>query len=241
MSAASSSSSSDISCPPALQAAVAAAIGATAQRNTSVPESTSLFDCKRGVPRISIESYIHRIARYSPCDAQVFVLLCVYIDRVTRAHPGLYLSPRNMHRLTIVSFVISMKFYSDRYYKNSYNARVGGIEVSELNTLEMHMLDLLGFHLMVTTDEYEICQQTIMKRAPLFQVAPAQPRLSSFDTPGSVKKSQDTVAPTPGNICAFLMSSVQKIPKAVSALQGKSKQEKAASASAATTLVLAPS
>lgn len=161
-----------------------------------------------------------------------------------------------------------MKFYSDRYYKNSYNARVGGIEVSELNTLEMHMLDLLGFHLvlhrflhciqqnmkMVTADEYEICQQTIMKRAPLFQVAPAQPRLSSFDTPGSVKKSQDTVAPTPGNICAFLMSSVQstqieckgsltylEIPKAVSALQGKSKQEKAASASAATTLVLAPS
>lgn len=60
MSAASSSSSSDISCPPALQAAVAAAIGATAQRNTSVPESTSLFDCKRGVPRISIESCVYQ-------------------------------------------------------------------------------------------------------------------------------------------------------------------------------------
>ena len=43
---------------------------------------------------------------------------------------------------------------SRRHYNNAYFARVGGVELSEMNALELHLLFALRFHLNVAPDTF---------------------------------------------------------------------------------------
>lgn len=42
----------------------------------------------------------------------------------------------SIHRLIITAVNIVQKFYSDKFYSSSYVAKVGGLELKELNLLE---------------------------------------------------------------------------------------------------------
>ena len=62
----------------------------------------------------------------------------------------------------IISLLAATKFFDDRYYENSYYAKVGGLKNSELNALEALFLQLINFQLYVTSEEYEKCKQTLI-------------------------------------------------------------------------------
>ncbi|KAH3743936.1 Pho cyclin 6/7 [Pelomyxa schiedti] len=139
-------------------------------------EAVSPFEAKRGVPKISVLDYMRRIAKYCPCAAHVFIVMCIYIDRVTRVH--VMLTPTTVHRLILAAFVISMKFYSDKYYKNSYNARVGGVDLEELNFLERSMLFMMDFNLVITPEDFQQYSDMIQRCEPFFRCYTPDSRFS---------------------------------------------------------------
>ena len=47
------------------------------------------------------------------------------------------------------------KFYSDEFLRNDDYALVGGIE-REINELETEILDMIGFELLISSEEYTI-------------------------------------------------------------------------------------
>ena len=47
------------------------------------------------------------------------------------------------------------KFYSDEFLRNDDYALVGGIE-REINELEAEILDMIGFQLLISSEEYAI-------------------------------------------------------------------------------------
>jgi len=49
------------------------------------------------------------------------------------------------------SLLTAIKFFDDAYYQNSYIARVGGLKVQELNSLEQDFLSYLKFELSADT------------------------------------------------------------------------------------------
>uniref|UniRef100_A0A7S0GTG5 Cyclin n=1 Tax=Amorphochlora amoebiformis TaxID=1561963 RepID=A0A7S0GTG5_9EUKA len=105
-------------------------------------------------PQISIEGYVSRIAKYSQCNAQSFILALIYIDRLIQRNPSFLITSLNAHRLFITAIVAAAKFSSDFFFKNSFYAKVGGISTAELNELELEFLFRTHFDLFVKKDTF---------------------------------------------------------------------------------------
>lgn len=114
----------------------------------------------RALPTIDIFSYLSRILRYCPCSNECFLSLLVYFDRMSKnqlARTGrpFSIDSYNIHRLIIAGIMVSSKYFSDVYYTNTRYAKVGGLPVSELNSLELEFLVLNDFNLSVPISDLQ--------------------------------------------------------------------------------------
>jgi len=100
-------------------------------------------------PLITIKFYLNRIARYSNCSKECFVLALIYIDRLMQKNRTFLVNSLNVHRLTIMAVMLGAKFYDDRYFNNAYFAKVGGVSLKEINVLEIEFLFMINFNLFV--------------------------------------------------------------------------------------------
>ena len=53
---------------------------------------------------------------------------------------------RNVHRLMITAVVVATKYYDDFYFKNTFYAKLGGIQTQLLNEMEEEFLHMLNFN-----------------------------------------------------------------------------------------------
>lgn len=103
----------------------------------------------------TLESYISRLVLYANCSRSVFVNALVYLDRIKKTDPRLAISEMNVHRVLMTAVVLSVKFLEDELYRNSYFAKVGGIQtVEEFNRLEGTFLEAIGWAVHVDNAEY---------------------------------------------------------------------------------------
>ena len=56
----------------------------------------------------------------------------------------------------IVATLITQKFYSDQFYSNSYIAKIGGLELIELNWLEQIFIKIIDWDFTVYPDDYKL-------------------------------------------------------------------------------------
>ncbi|XP_072957073.1 cyclin-U2-1 [Typha angustifolia] len=114
------------------------------------------FDSCR-VLDMTIQSFLERIFRYAQVSPPVYVVAYVYIDRLCRYSDaaGLRVTSTNVHRLLATSIMVASKFLEDMNYRNSYYAKVGGLSTSEMNSLEVNFLFLIGFKLNVSVCVFE--------------------------------------------------------------------------------------
>jgi len=131
-----------------------AALGCRPQRLTCFHASV--------VPKLAVCAYLERIAEYYNCSNQCLVCSLVYIDRMVRLHPEFVVSPLNVHRLIAVSMMLAAKFWDDRFYSNSYYAKVAGLRVQEMCALEAQFLKLIEWQLLVQADDYSLHESRIL-------------------------------------------------------------------------------
>eukprot|EP00826_Nyctotherus_ovalis_P015970 TRINITY_DN1458_c0_g1_i10.p1 TRINITY_DN1458_c0_g1~~TRINITY_DN1458_c0_g1_i10.p1 ORF type:complete len:195 (-),score=39.20 TRINITY_DN1458_c0_g1_i10:28-612(-) len=112
----------------------------------------SPFDSK-GIPGISIYSYVERIHKHAGCSDSCFILAYTYIERAVNS-PGFILSRQNIHRLLLAAMLLAIKFNDDVYANNKSYALIGGVELDEINILESSMLTLLQYQLFVDQEVY---------------------------------------------------------------------------------------
>jgi len=60
-----------------------------------------------------------------------------------------------------MSLIVAIKFMEDKYYKNDYYAKVGGITVKELNKLEIEFLLMINFKLFVELEVFNQFREKI--------------------------------------------------------------------------------
>ena len=108
----------------------------------------------RKPPSVSLHKYLERLSDYMKCSEECYVLAMIYIERLMKADCALTLNSLCVHRLILSAVAIAAKFFDDKYYKNSYYARVGGISVQEINTLERNFLFIIDFNLYVSDKQY---------------------------------------------------------------------------------------
>jgi hypothetical protein len=113
------------------------------------PKKTS-FDNKI-IPGISINYYIKRILKYCLINHSTAVFCLILIDRI----PEEFLVSRfNIHKIILASMLIASKINEDKIHTNAYFSRVGGINLFEMNTLEIDLLNLIQFNLFVNEGTY---------------------------------------------------------------------------------------
>ncbi|EMD40981.1 hypothetical protein CERSUDRAFT_111554 [Gelatoporia subvermispora B] len=132
----------------------------TSASRHSLSTTSALAFHARNVPTIPLDNYLFRIHKYCPASNEVFVSLLVYFDRMGklakeacgRTFPIDYY---NIHRLIIAGVTVASKFFSDVFYTNSRYAKVGGLPLPELNTLELQFLLLNDFRLRISCEEMQ--------------------------------------------------------------------------------------
>ncbi len=67
------------------------------ENNSSLTIGCSPFNSKKA-PGISVRDYLARLARYSRCSAESFLLAVVYIDRYFQERPKEFLCALNFHK-----------------------------------------------------------------------------------------------------------------------------------------------
>lgn len=93
--------------------------------------------------------------RYSHCSPVCFIAAGIYMERLAEQHPALAPTSLNLHRLLFTGVVIAIKFFDDKYYSNGFYAKVGGVSRSELNLLELEMLQLMSFNAYVGVEDIQ--------------------------------------------------------------------------------------
>ncbi len=119
--------------------------------------------------------YFYRLKNYSGCSDSCSILAFIYIDRVLQKNPQFRVCGYNIHRyiliryplfrLALAAVVLAIKYQDDYYHDNEYYSKVGGISRTELNCLEVEMLNLLHFELYVHPALYSQYVEEIKKNA----------------------------------------------------------------------------
>ncbi len=105
------------------------------------------------IPGIPIDYYIERIKKYSGVEDSTLVLTLIYCDKICGLNNFL-IQPHNIHRLFISCCLLAIKYNEDCFYTNEYYAKVGGIDLNEMNYLERCCIELLNFDLFVDQNIY---------------------------------------------------------------------------------------
>eukprot|EP00960_Hanusia_phi_P069867 767180-Hanusia_phi.AAC.2 len=124
------------------------------QKLDGKPSKVTVFHGHRP-PNISVKSYLERIKTFGGCSTCCFVLGVLYLERLASSDATYLLNSYNMHRLVLTAVMVATKFVDDFYFSNSYWSKVGGIQIEELNGLELEFLFLSGFSLHVQRAEYD--------------------------------------------------------------------------------------
>lgn len=154
----------------------------------------SCFD-SRIVPEISIHNYLERINLYTECSEACFIIAYIYIRRVLKGF-GFVLSKHNVHRLLLTSIVLAIKSIDDEYANNKIYAAIGGVELNELNTLEVSMLELLRYKTFVhhrsyfktvnrLVQQYAQSEKEEVELKPLKLIGSLESLITIADTSGS--------------------------------------------------------
>jgi hypothetical protein len=114
----------------------------------------SLFKSSK-IPEISIEKFIERLAKYTLIEESTLIISLMYIDRYCDCSKN-KLSMFNIHRLLIISVLLSIKFNEDENFSNEHYCKVGGIKVEEMIALELEYLKSIEWNIFVKSEDYEI-------------------------------------------------------------------------------------
>lgn len=80
-----------------LAAKIVAILEGIIAANANLPCAETPFNVTQ-VPSISVSAYVARIAQYSQCSPEAYILAIIYIDRYHRDHGETCLNRRNIHK-----------------------------------------------------------------------------------------------------------------------------------------------
>uniref|UniRef100_A0A7S3G0J3 Cyclin n=1 Tax=Palpitomonas bilix TaxID=652834 RepID=A0A7S3G0J3_9EUKA len=116
------------------------------------------------IPNISIAAYVQRLAKHAHTSAGCLVAGLIYLQRV--AHwQQIRLNSYNVHRLYFCAVVVATKFLDDVYFNNAFYARIGGVGLKEMNSMELDFLYMIGFRLYISPAEYDIVEIDVEREA----------------------------------------------------------------------------
>lgn len=114
----------------------------------------------RSSPQISIFNYLLRLSHYSSLENCVLIATVYYIDLLTMQYPSFALNSLTVHRFLLTATTIASKALCDSFCSNNHYAKVGGVNIIELNLLEVEFLKWVNYRVVPRDYNYDsICQR----------------------------------------------------------------------------------
>ncbi|KAJ2716289.1 Pho80p cyclin [Coemansia spiralis] len=120
----------------------------------------------RAPPNISVSDYMQRVTKYASLEPACLLIMLIYVDRICERNPTFTISSLTVHRFIITAATIACKVLCDAYCTNAHYAKVGGVSMPELNSLEVEILHMLGWHLVATQEQLEQYYLTLVRQDP---------------------------------------------------------------------------
>ncbi|KAJ3006741.1 hypothetical protein HKX48_009495, partial [Thoreauomyces humboldtii] len=105
-------------------------------------------------PSQTFVNYTAHVLRTTALPFSVPVVALLLVSRLRERHPNLRGGEGSECRLLVCALITAMKVLCDNTYTNATWAKVSGIPVEELNTMEMEFLVQLDFEIHVKDNEY---------------------------------------------------------------------------------------
>ena len=113
-------------------------------------------------PSVSPSDYLYRLIKHSHCTRSAFIIAFYYLERVAEKGVDLGINSLSVHRLLLTAVLLAIKYLEDVLYDNAHFAIVGGLDVQELNMLELDMLKVLNFRLHISPEEFTEFEQKLL-------------------------------------------------------------------------------
>jgi hypothetical protein len=101
----------------------------------------------RAPPGISVADYLQRLIQHATLSPPILLSMVFYIDRLCSDYPNFTINSLTVHRFLITAATVAAKGLSDSFWTNPTYARIGGIPVSELATLELEFLERVSWRI----------------------------------------------------------------------------------------------
>lgn len=105
---------------------------------------TKRFSLKSSPP-VTITEYLDRINQYCGLSTAVYLTTSLYLYRLVHTLEILELNELNVHRILIAALRVSCKTIEDLHHKQTFVAKIGGVDNKDLLSLEISFLFLLKF------------------------------------------------------------------------------------------------
>ena len=110
-------------------------------------------------------SFVRLLHDRGRCSPSAIMVGVVYLEKLRELDDSIVLTVENFRRLLLVPVMVAAKFLDDRCACNREWASITGIDLAELNRLEVDFLCQMGFSLNITRDEYEWYAEELRLRA----------------------------------------------------------------------------
>ena len=84
-----------------------------------------------------------------------------------------------LSRLILIGVLLTSKMFNDTYYTNKYISEVGGVTLANINDLERYFMQVVDWHVNITTEEFELYEQGLQLFTAQVPSAQSSPIIST--------------------------------------------------------------
>ncbi|KDQ21819.1 hypothetical protein BOTBODRAFT_150803 [Botryobasidium botryosum FD-172 SS1] len=156
------------------------------------PEGLTRFH-SRTPPTISVLEYLRRIVKYTNVERSCLLITLHYIDRICERLKHFTISSLTVHRFIISSVTVSTKALCDAFCTNSHYAKVGGIQLIELNILEKEFLNAIDWRLSCTGELLQSYYVNLVRShsTGVFKIADPDPSAATNEASGEADEEYE--------------------------------------------------
>ena len=98
----------------------------------------------RNLPNLIFSEFVKRIFKYLKPESSTIIISLIYIDIFLNVDKeNLFLTENNIYKIYLAAIILAIKYNEDYIDDNQYFSKVGGVSLTEINTLEREFLKTL--------------------------------------------------------------------------------------------------
>lgn len=145
----------------------------------------------RAPPGISVSDYLQRLIQHATLSPPIMLSMVYYIDRLCALYPAFTINSLTVHRFLITAATVAAKGLSDSFWTNPTYARIGGIPVSELATLELEFLQKVQWKIVPKPEVLEDYYASLVDRTEGFEIESTSEANSPIESESTFREGDD--------------------------------------------------